>query len=145
MPTDRFRKTISWRGKGREMKANLLKAFMKICGLIVLSGTLFPSTSFAAPASAQQEIELVSLTVWSSCASATIRLSSGETLKTPFSRQFPRGQSVTLEALDSSVPYCGALQVVSDFRRFIVNNEALPKGQSSIALKLENDTAVFIN
>jgi hypothetical protein len=127
------------------MKAKLMKAFMTICGLILFSGMLFPATGYAAPANAQQETDLVSLTVWSSCASANIRLSTGETLKTPFSKQFPRGQSVTLESLDPSLPYCGALPVVSDFRRFIVNNELLPKGQSSVELKLEKDTAVFVH
>lgn len=118
---------------------------MKICVLSVYLSMLSPSISFAAPVSAPQQTDLVTLTIWSSCASANVRLATGETVKTPFSKQFPRGQALTLEALDATVPFCGALQVVTNFRRFRVNNEFSPRGQSSIELKLEKDTAVFLN
>ncbi len=127
------------------MKSNLMKTFIRIALLNALTFTLFFSTSFANSAIVQQQPDLVTLTVSSSCASANVRLSTGETLKTPFNKLLPRGQTITLEALDSSVPYCGALAVETNFRRFVVNNELLPKGQILANLTLEKDTSVFIN
>jgi hypothetical protein len=128
------------------MKSYLLKSlmFVFLLNLVILS--LFSSTSFAKTAIAQQQsTDLVTLTVSSSCASANVRLSNGETLKTPFSKQFPRGQNVSFEVLDTSIATCGALPVVSPFRRLIVNNISLAKGEMSAQLTLDKDSSVLIN
>jgi hypothetical protein len=127
------------------MKAKPMKTLMKICVLIVLVCTLFYSTSFAESAIGQQQTDLVTLTVSSSCASVNVRLSTGEVLKTPFNKLLPRGQTVTLEALDATAPSCGGLQVVTGFRRLIVNNALLPKGQLSTEIALDKDTSVLLN
>jgi hypothetical protein len=122
------------------MKLYLLKKLLFVSLL-----HLFISTSFANPATAQQDLDLVTLTVSSSCASVNVRLSNGDILKTPFSKQFPRGQNVTLEVLDASVPGCGALPVVTHFRRLIVNNVALAKGEMAAPVTLDKDSSVLIN
>lgn len=106
---------------------------------------LFIWASFATPAIAQQEPDLVTLTVSSSCASVNVRLSGSEILKTPFSKQFPRGQNVTIEVLDANVPSCGALPVVTHFRRLIVNNVFLAKGEMVAPIPLDKDSSVLIN
>jgi len=122
------------------MKLYLLKKLLFV-SLLHLS----ISTNFANPATAQQDLDLVTLTVSSSCASVNVRLSNGDILKTPFSKQFPRGQNVTLEVLDASVPGCGALPVVTHFRRLIVNNVALAKGEMAAPITLDKDSSVLIN
>jgi hypothetical protein len=90
------------------------------------------------------ESDSVKLTVLSSCAPASIRLSTGEVVKTPFQRIFGRGDIITFNVLDSSVDSCNALDSVTRFRRLIVNNEFFPKRQKSAEIRLERDTSVLV-
>jgi hypothetical protein len=127
------------------MKSNLLNTSLQFALVKTVLFTLFCLTGFAAPPDAQQQTDFVTLTVTSSCASAGVRLSGGEALKTPFSKLLPRGQPLTFEVLDSNLPGCGALPVVTNFRRLVVNKEFLPKGQSVANLAMEQDTSVFVH
>jgi hypothetical protein len=127
------------------MKLNLLNTFRRFALVKAVLFTIFCFTGFATPPEAQQQTDFVTLTVTSSCASADVKLSSGEVLKTPFSKLLPREQALTLEVLDSSLPGCGALPVVTNFRRLVVNKESLPKGQIVANLAMEQDTSVFVN
>jgi hypothetical protein len=113
--------------------------------LIALTFTGFHSIPFAAPTAIQQQPDLVTLTVSSSCASVSVRLSTGEVLKTPFNKLLPRGQQVTIEALDSTAPNCDTFQDASDFQRFVINQDLQPKRQSTAQITLGKDTSVFIN
>jgi hypothetical protein len=112
---------------------------------MVFTFTLFYSTAVAKPTVVQQSTDLVTLTVSSSCASVNVRLSTGEILKTPFNKLLPRGQEITIEALESQVLACAAAQVVTDFRRFIINQVGLPKRQLTAQFILERDTSVYLN
>jgi hypothetical protein len=126
------------------MKSNLRNTSRRFALVKTILFTLFCFTGLVTPSNAQQT-DFVTLTVTSSCASANVRLSNGEILKTPFSKLLPRGQALTLEVLDSSLPGCGALPVVTNFRRLVVNKELLAKGQSVANLAMEQDTSVFVN
>jgi hypothetical protein len=88
--------------------------------------------------------ELVTLTVTSSCGSASIKVKKHVVLTTPFNVTFPRGKTIQLKALDASVPQCGGLTVVSPFKQFIVNQTVMPEGERSITLTLDQDTAVLV-
>jgi hypothetical protein len=107
--------------------------------LTILYTTSFSMRSFLS----SDQPDPVTLIVQSSCAPTNVRLSTGETLKTPFQRTLTRGQIITIEVLDSSVPTCDALDVVTPFRRLIVNREPLPKRQTSAQITLERDTTVL--
>ncbi len=127
------------------MNKSELNCLLRICWLTLFTLTLGYATAAAKPIVVQQSTDLVTLTVSSSCASVNVRLSTGEILKTPFNKLLPRGQEVTIEALESQVLACGAAQVVTDFRRLIINQVLLPKRQLTAQIILERDTAVYLN
>lgn len=52
--------------------------------------------------------EQVTLTVTSTCGPVSVKVKKNTFLTTPFSRTFPRGKTIQLKALDTSVPQCGA-------------------------------------
>lgn len=126
------------------MNRSTFDVWKRICWLTALTFALFYSAPFAKPIVVQQT-DSVTLTVSSSCASVNVRLSTGEVLKTPFNKLLPKGQEVTIEALDSTAPNCDTFQDRTEFRRFIINQALLPKRQSTTQITLDKDTTVFIN
>lgn len=91
-----------------------------------------------------QSADEVTLTVTSNCGSASVKVKKNTVLTTPFSVTFPRGKTIRLKALDTSLPSCGALPVISPFKQFTVNQTATAEGQRSIPLTLDQDTAVLV-
>lgn len=92
----------------------------------------------------QRDNEQVTLTVTSSCGPASIKIKKNVLLTTPFSVTFPRGKTIKLKALDTSLPQCDGLTVVSSFKQLIVNQTVMPERQRAITLTLEQDTAVLV-
>jgi len=86
----------------------------------------------------------VTLTVTSSCGSASVMVKSRGVQTTPFTVTLPRGKTIKLTALDDSLPQCGALSVVSPFRRFVVDQTPIAEGKSRVRLTLDQDTAVLL-
>lgn len=130
-------------GSMSHMKRQVRNARMRfLWSMLVL--TVLYATGFSSrlPSSSSQP-DTVTLLVQSSCAPTGVRLSTGETLKTPFQRTLTRGQIITIEVLDSSVPGCNAVDVVTPFRRLIINREPQPKRQTSAEIALEKDTTVL--
>lgn len=131
----------------KQYSRSLLRcALFTALSIAISYGINSAAASFAsAPQSpSSHEVQFVTLTVLSTCASAQVRLSGGEDVKTPFSNSYPRGQVVLLEVLDSVAPACNALPVVTSFNRLVVNNKPLPEGQKTFELTLDRDTAVLI-
>jgi hypothetical protein len=86
----------------------------------------------------------VNLTVTSTCGPARIRVKKNRVLTTPFTVTFNRGKTIQLKALDTSLPLCGALSVVSPFNRFFANQAVMDQGRRTITLTLDRDTAVLV-
>jgi len=88
--------------------------------------------------------EQVTLTVTSGCGSASVKVKKHVVLTTPFSVSFPRGKTIQLKAVDSSLPQCGGHTIISPFKQFIVNQTVSVEGERSITLTLDQDTAVLV-
>lgn len=115
--------------------------------LVALLCTLCASTAIAAPRARvvrQAAGEQVTLTVTSTCGPASVRVKKGLVLTTPFTVTFPRGKAIQLKTMDTSLPQCGALGIVSAFSHFVVNQLAMPLGQRTISVTLDQDTAVHV-
>src|SRR5215471_6898010 len=83
--------------------------------------------------------EQVTLTLTSTCGSASVQVKGRGVVTTPVSVTFPRGKTVQLRALDDSLAQCDALTVVSPFSRFVVNQTAMPEGKRRVTLTLDRD------
>jgi hypothetical protein len=127
---------------------NGIAVYVPPVGIVAMSLILACCCQVAAASSTQevagQSADLVTLTVTSTCGSASVRVKKNMVLTTPFSITFPRGKTLKLKALDTSVASCGALPVVSAFKRLIVNQKAIPEGQRAYNLTLDQDTAVMV-
>jgi hypothetical protein len=119
--------------------------------LMLLMLACWNNTAFATsrqleqgPVAGQGVVDLVTLTVTSACGSVNIKLKKNVVLTTPFTVVFPRGKTIQLKAVDPLVPQCDGLTVVTPFKQFLVNQTKMPEGERSVALTLEQDTAVLV-
>ena len=119
------------------------RARMVLIALLLPSCT-YPAFAAAGPRGVRQTAdEQVNLTVTSTCGSARIRVKKNRVLTTPFTVTFNRGKTITLKALDTSLPQCGALSIVSPFNRFVANQAVMDEGRRAMTLTLDRDTAVL--
>ena len=112
---------------------------------LLLPYCTYPAFAASGPRVVRQTVdEQANLTVTSTCGSARIRVKKNRVLTTPFTVTFNRGKTIKLKALDTSLPQCGPLSVISPFNRFVANWVVMDQGRRTITLMLDRDTAVLV-